>query len=97
MATSGRREAVRLYRDIIRTIRYFNHRNDQGRQWKDVLRESARQEFEMNRFETDPTKVVQLVMVGRDCLMKIQEGMLTGKVNKEPDNPTDSSPFTKVL
>ncbi|EAL67623.1 hypothetical protein DDB_G0279697 [Dictyostelium discoideum AX4] len=97
MATTGKREAIRLYRDILRTIRHFNHPNEQGILWSSVLKESTRKEFEQNRFERDPTKVVQLVMVGRDCLMKIQEGMITGKVNKEPDTPTDKSPFQPLV
>ncbi|KAK5582478.1 hypothetical protein RB653_004063 [Dictyostelium firmibasis] len=97
MATTGRREAIRLYRDILRTVRLFKHPNDQGVLWSVILKDSARKEFEQNRFESDPTRVVQLVMVGRDCLMKIQEGMITGKVNKEPDTPTDRSPFQPLV
>ncbi|KAF2075973.1 hypothetical protein CYY_002729 [Polysphondylium violaceum] len=95
MATTSRKEAIRLYRDIIRTLRPFTHTNEQGIMWKDILKESTRKEYEMAKYETDATRVVQLIMVGRDCLMRIQEGMFTGKVNQDAP-PPDDNPFTRI-
>jgi len=34
---------------------------------------SARAEIESARFVTDPEEIARLIMVGRDCLMNIQE------------------------
>ncbi|KYR02715.1 hypothetical protein DLAC_00179 [Tieghemostelium lacteum] len=98
MATTGRKEALRLYRDILRTIRVFEHKNEHGVPWKNIIRDSTRQEFEIARYESDPNKVVEMLMVGRDCLMKIQEGIITGKVDKEEKSNKydDTSPFHKV-
>eukprot|EP01132_Coremiostelium_polycephalum_P003780 gene3780-4704_t len=91
----GRREAIRLYRDILRTVRLFPHTNEQGIPWRVVLRDSARNEFESHRYETDSEKILEMLMVGRDCLMKIQDGMISGKVDKNPE-PAGGSPFTKI-
>ncbi|EGG24348.1 hypothetical protein DFA_06498 [Cavenderia fasciculata] len=99
MAT-GRREAIRLYRDVMRTLRVFTHPNEQGIPWNVVLKDSVRKDYDSHKYETNPETLVQLLMVGRDCLMKIQEGVVTGKVSKDPDTPSSSSsnnnPFTKL-
>ena len=45
------REALRLYREILRTTRAFYWPNDKGEPWNVVLRRSARDEFEQAREE----------------------------------------------
>ncbi|CAI9753368.1 unnamed protein product [Fraxinus pennsylvanica] len=47
--TSNRREALSLYRDIIRATRFFMWLDSRGVLWRDVLRENARKEFEEAR------------------------------------------------
>ncbi|KAF3623382.1 putative pentatricopeptide repeat-containing protein, mitochondrial-like [Capsicum annuum] len=66
--TSSRREALSLYRDVIRATRFFMWANSQGNLWRDVLRENVRKEFEEARFERDPEVITRLLIGGRDAL-----------------------------
>ncbi|KAK7283431.1 hypothetical protein RIF29_12947 [Crotalaria pallida] len=66
--TSTRREALSLYRDIIRATRFFTWPDSRGVLWRDLLRENARREFEEAKFETDPEVVTRLVIGGREAL-----------------------------
>lgn len=66
--TSTRREALSLYRDIIRATRFFTWPDARGVLWRDVLRENARKEFEAARFEKDPEVVTRLLIGGRDAV-----------------------------
>mmetsp|Transcript_15792 Transcript_15792/g.25791 ORF Transcript_15792/g.25791 Transcript_15792/m.25791 type:complete len:97 (-) Transcript_15792:680-970(-) len=67
------REAIRLYREILKTANCFYWPNDDGEQWSVVLKRSARKEFEEARHETDPLIVARLLVVGRECLYNTQE------------------------
>jgi hypothetical protein len=40
------KEAIRLYRDIIRATRFYTWTNEKGEPWRQVLRVNARKEFE---------------------------------------------------
>jgi len=66
--TTSRREALALYREILRTTRLFTWTNEQGVPWRDLLRESARMEYEQARYETDPEVIARLLVVGRDAV-----------------------------
>ncbi|KAF9686673.1 hypothetical protein SADUNF_Sadunf02G0013800 [Salix dunnii] len=66
--TSTRREALHLYRDILRASRYFMWPDSRGVLWRDVLRENARKEFEEARFEKDPEIVTRLLIGGREAV-----------------------------
>ncbi|KAG6598519.1 uncharacterized protein LOC111462339 [Cucurbita moschata] len=66
--TSTRREALSLYRDILRATRFFMWPDSRGVLWRDVLRQNARKEFEDARFETDPEIVTRLLIGGRDAV-----------------------------
>ncbi|KAM1775603.1 hypothetical protein ACFX11_042512 [Malus domestica] len=66
--TSTRREALSLYRDIIRATRFFMWPDSRGVLWRDVLRENARKEFEEARFETDPEVITRLLIGGHDAV-----------------------------
>ncbi|GMY26026.1 Complex 1 LYR protein [Fagus crenata] len=66
--TSTRREALSLYRDILRASRFFMWPDSRGVLWRDVLRENARKEFEDCRFESDPEIVTRLLIGGRDAV-----------------------------
>ena len=61
-----RREAVHLYRFVWRCSRLFVHTNENGEVWRDVLRRSARDEFEAARHEADPAVITKLLVSGRD-------------------------------
>ncbi|CAJ2675806.1 hypothetical protein L195_g056992 [Trifolium pratense] len=66
--TSTRREALSLYRDILRASRFFTWSDSKGVLWRDLLRDSARKEFELARFETDPEIVTRLLIGGREAV-----------------------------
>ncbi|KAF5731671.1 hypothetical protein HS088_TW18G00355 [Tripterygium wilfordii] len=66
--TSSRREALSLYRDILRATRFFMWPDSRGVLWRDILRENARKEFEDSRFETDPEIVTRLLIGGREAV-----------------------------
>ncbi|EOY15132.1 hypothetical protein QUC31_000388 [Theobroma cacao] len=71
--TSTRREALSLYRDILRATRFFMWADSRGVLWRDVLRENARKEFEEARFEKDPEVVTRLLIGGRDAVQTALE------------------------
>jgi len=64
-------EAIRLYRDILRASRLFRFPDQNGRLWSDVLRKSARKEFEASRFITDGEEIARKLVVGRQSLNEI--------------------------
>ncbi|KAK8509964.1 hypothetical protein V6N13_118510 [Hibiscus sabdariffa] len=66
--TSTRREALALYRDILRASRFFMWTDPRGVLWRDILRDNARKEFEEARFEKDPEVVTRLLIGGRDAV-----------------------------
>lgn len=49
---------------------FFVWRDERGRQWRDVIRESARKEFEAGRRERDPEMVNRMLLMGRDAVDK---------------------------
>jgi len=63
-----KREALSLYRAVWRASFLFVWRNEKGEEWRDVIRESARKEFEASRHEKDPEMVARLLLTGRDYL-----------------------------
>ncbi|XP_021283599.1 uncharacterized protein LOC110416090 [Herrania umbratica] len=71
--TSTRREALGLYRDILRATRFFMWADSRGVLWRDVLRDNARKEFEEARFEKDPEVVTRLLIGGRDAVQSALE------------------------
>lgn len=74
--TSTRREALSLYRDILRATRFFTWPDSRGVLWRDVLRENARKEFEDARFETDPEIVTRLLIGGRDAVQSALDKLI---------------------
>ncbi|GAB4836966.1 hypothetical protein Ancab_001880 [Ancistrocladus abbreviatus] len=71
--TSTQREALSLYRDILRATRFFMWADNRGVLWRDVLRANARREFEEARFEKDPEVVTRLLIGGRDAVRQALE------------------------
>ena len=67
-AVNTRREALSLYRDVLRTCRAFYWSNDKGIPWRKILQESARKEFEIGRMEKDPLVIARMLFVGRQCV-----------------------------
>ncbi|CAK9210957.1 unnamed protein product [Sphagnum troendelagicum] len=71
--TTHRREALSLYREILRASQLFIWTNEQGVPWRDLLCESARHEFEQARNEKDPEVIARLLVVGRDAVHRTLE------------------------
>jgi hypothetical protein len=70
-------EALRLYREILRSSKLFNNtRNAQGQNMGKLIRESARKEFEQGRYETNPEIIAKMIISGRDCLMQVHERIM---------------------
>ena len=63
-----RKEALSLYRAVIRASVLFVWKDTKGRMWKDVIRESARKEFEEGKHERDPEMVNRLILSGREAV-----------------------------
>jgi len=70
---SHSKESLRLYRSILRTSQRFDFPDNRGRNWKELIRESARKEFEAARHEKDPEIILKLMLGGRDALFQIEE------------------------
>ncbi|XP_054817984.1 uncharacterized protein LOC129317663 [Prosopis cineraria] len=80
--TSTRREALSLYRDILRATRFFVWPDPNGVLWRDILRHNARKEFEEARFETDPEIVTRLLIGGREAVHSALE-KLANQIQKD--------------
>lgn len=68
-----RSEALKLYRDILRSSKLFTWRDAKGVPWSQILRQNARKEFEAARVERDPLIITRLLVVGREALDKTME------------------------
>lgn len=73
---TARREALALYREVLRYSNLFVWRDDRGRMWRDVIRASARAEFEAARAEADPELVTRMIVTGRDAVQRSVEGFM---------------------
>ena len=69
---TSRREALSLYREILRTCKAFHWCDDNGVPWNQRLRNEARKEFEASKEETDPLIIARMLVTGRDCVQQIQ-------------------------
>ena len=67
------KEALRLYRDVIKFTKYFDWKDPRGDPWSLVLKKSARMELENSREEPDPVKLGQMLIAGREALQMIKE------------------------
>ncbi|GJD12755.1 hypothetical protein Gasu2_68270 [Galdieria sulphuraria] len=83
--TNPRKEALSLYREILRTAKAFTWKHPSGISWGQLLKESARKEFEQARFESDPEIVARMLLTGRHSLMIIQEKFLNKQCSLEAE------------
>ncbi|CAI5463886.1 unnamed protein product [Closterium sp. Yama58-4] len=87
---TSRREALDLYRLVLRTTRVFVWPHPSGALWRDVLRESARKEFEAARFVSDPEMIARLLVGGRDAISVVVDKLVAKQqeaVEKERSRP----------
>ncbi|PIA47887.1 hypothetical protein AQUCO_01400466v1 [Aquilegia coerulea] len=84
-----RREALSLYRDILRATRFFIWPDSRGVLWRDVLRENARREFEESRFERDPEIITRLLIGGRDSVQAALDKLVEKQKQEIAKEQTD--------
>jgi hypothetical protein len=72
-SSTSRKEALSLYREILRTTRVFHWCDETGTPWINRLRKEARKEFEASKEETDPLIIARMLVTGRDCVQQIQQ------------------------
>ena len=90
-----KREALSLYRAVWRASFMFVWKNERGVEWKEVIRESARKEFEAARHERDPEMVARLLLTGRDYLDQAVQKFLEKRqkiIDEEESKDTGGSP-----
>lgn len=76
MASSAnlRKEALQLYREIVRTSKVFAGQLDaNGKDYAALLSASARKEFEDSRSLTSREDIFRRIVIGRDALHQIHE------------------------
>lgn len=64
------REALRLYREVVKFCGEFDWTNTDGRVWRDILRENARKEFEESREEEDPVILYKMIVTTKEAIGK---------------------------
>jgi hypothetical protein len=74
-----KKESLLLYRDSIKLSRKFFWRNNDGREWSEILLKSARKEFEENRNLLDTAEVGRKLVLGRQALMELDDKVLKVK------------------
>ena len=71
-STVTNREALSLYREILRTAKAFHWCDETGLPWHNKLRAEARKEFEASKQERDPLVLARMLVTGRECVQEIQ-------------------------
>ena len=67
------REALRLYREVVKFCGEFTWRAKDGRVWRDVLHAQARKEFEDSKEERDPVILYKMMLTTREAVHKTRE------------------------
>ena len=58
-------EVIRLYREVYKYAAKFDWCNEKGEVWRDIIRKSARREFDLSREEHDPFLVMKMMVTTR--------------------------------
>lgn len=74
-----KRESLLLYRDSIKLSRKFFWRNNDGREWSEILLKSTRKEFEENRNMVDTSEVGRRLVLGRQAILELDDKILKVK------------------
>jgi hypothetical protein len=64
-----RLESLRLYREILKMSNEFTWSDEKGRPFRQLIRESARNEFELARDERDPLLVMKMILTSREAIL----------------------------
>ena len=65
-------QVLSLYRDILRTIKKMHWCDEKGVPWNVRLKEETQKEFQIAKYETDTLLIMRMIIIGRECLSKIQ-------------------------
>ena len=66
--TLQNKESLMLYRDILKFSNEFYWKNQNGDYWREIIRKSARKEFELARDERDPILVMKMIVTSREAM-----------------------------
>ena len=66
-------EILRMYREVLSMTKRFTWANEDGEPWDQILRKTARTEFEELRNETDTLKVAKFMITWRDAIARVHE------------------------
>ncbi|KAM3136596.1 hypothetical protein pb186bvf_011238 [Paramecium bursaria] len=74
--TLQNKESLMLYRDILKFSNEFYWKNQNGDYWRDIIRKSARKEFELARDERDPILVMKMIVTSREAMQSTREKLI---------------------
>ncbi len=79
------KEALKLYREVLRLTKEFTWHDENNRLWAERIQASARQEFEMARNEKDPFIIGQMIVTSKEAIQKVREKLIEKyhRVNQE--------------
>ena len=91
-------EVLRVYRDVMKVTARYNWNNEDGEPWKDILRVSARAEFEQIKEEIDPLIVGKFIVTWRDVINRMHEKVndVNFKMTQFVDETRTDNPRTKA-
>jgi hypothetical protein len=72
-----KKESLLLYREVVKISKRFYWRHKNGKEWSEILLNSARKEFEENRDLVDSAEIGKKIVIAKQALIEIEE-----KVNK---------------
>lgn len=70
------KEVLKLYRDVLKFTTEFYWKNEKGEVWRDVLRKSARKEFEEARHEKDIHYLNKMMVTTRESMEVLREKLI---------------------
>lgn len=68
-------QILRLYRDVLKFTNEFYWNNEKGQCWKDILRKSARREFDLSKDQTDNIHIMKMIVTTRQAISRTREQM----------------------
>eukprot|EP01080_Neovahlkampfia_damariscottae_P008386 gene8386-211_t len=67
-----KREAIKLYREILKTAKMFTWEDERGVKWSELIKMSAREEFESSKQENDPEVLARAMVNAQMALTDLQ-------------------------
>lgn len=71
-----KRESLLLYREVLKFSKEFDWVDELGREWGEKIRKSAREEFELARYERDPFIIGQMLITSKEAIEKVREKLI---------------------